>query len=85
MVTVRAVATLPRLIGLAFPLLPDGGRLVAWKRGDLDDELAAGERALEALGGGTIEVEAVAVPALADHCLVVVRKAPAAGAGNRLR
>jgi 16S rRNA (guanine527-N7)-methyltransferase len=80
-VTVRAVAAMPRLIGLAFPLLRPGGRLVAWKRGDLDDELADGERALEALGGGAIDVEPVALPALADHRLVVVTKSAAGGRG----
>ena len=52
-VTVRAVATLAELVELAFPLLEPGGTLVAWKRGDLDGELAAAERAIDALGGGS--------------------------------
>ena len=40
-VTAWAVASTADLVELAFPLLTDGGRLVAWKRGDLGDELAA--------------------------------------------
>lgn len=77
-VTVRAVAALAELVELAFPLLPQGGRLIAWKRGALDDELAAGRRAIAALGGGSLEVQRVAVPELADHRLVVATKsAPA--------
>ena len=70
-VTVRAVASTPELVELAFPLLEPGGCLVAWKRGDLDAELAAAERAIDALGGGTIEVRPVAVDGLDGHRLIV--------------
>ena len=70
-ITVRAVAGLAELVELAFPLLEPGGCLVAWKRGDLDLELAAAERAIDALGGGSIEVRPVAVDGLDRHCLVV--------------
>ncbi len=70
-VTVRAVASLAELVELAFPLLEPGGALVAWKRGDLDDELAAAERAIDALGGGSLEVRPVAVEGLDRHRLVV--------------
>jgi 16S rRNA (guanine527-N7)-methyltransferase len=70
-VTVRAVAGLAELVELAFPLLEPGGVLVAWKRGDIDAELAAADRAIEALGGGSIEVRPVAVDGLAGHRLVV--------------
>ncbi len=47
-VTARAVASTADLVELAFPLLARGRRLVAWKRGDLDGELAAAARAAEA-------------------------------------
>jgi 16S rRNA (guanine(527)-N(7))-methyltransferase RsmG len=40
-VTARAVAALPDLVELAFPLLQRGGVLVAWKRGEIGSELAA--------------------------------------------
>jgi len=80
-VTARAVAALPDLVELAVPLLGPGGILVAWKRGDLTGELDAGRRALDALGGGRVELHPVELPALAGHALVVVTaegQAPAA-------
>ena len=70
-VTVRAVASLADLVELAFPLLEPGGTLVAWKRGDLEGELAAAERAIDALGGGSLEIRPVAVEGLDRHRLIV--------------
>jgi 16S rRNA (guanine527-N7)-methyltransferase len=71
-VIARAVANLADLIEMALPLLEPGGILVAWKRGDLAAELAAADRALTALGGGTVEILPVIVPGLPGHQLVVV-------------
>ena len=71
-VTARAVAPLPELVELAVPLLAPGGCLIAWKRGDIGAELAAADRALDALGGGSISVRDVAVDGLDGHRLVVV-------------
>lgn len=79
-VTARAVANLADLVELSFPLLAPGGVLVAWKRGDLAGELAAAERALHAMGGGRLAVNAVVVPGLEGHQLVVAHaggRAPA--------
>ena len=73
-VTARAVAPTADLVELAFPLLARGGRLVAWKRGDLDDELAAARRAMGALGGGRLEVRPVGSSLLPGHVLVVVER-----------
>jgi 16S rRNA (guanine527-N7)-methyltransferase len=70
-VTARAVASLADLVELAFPLLAPTGALVAWKRGDLGDELAAAERAIAALGGGSLDVRRVEVAGLTGHRLVV--------------
>jgi 16S rRNA (guanine527-N7)-methyltransferase len=70
-VTARAVGSLADLVELAFPLLAPGGTLVAWKRGDIAAELAAADRAIAALGGGTLEVLPVAVTGLAEHCLIL--------------
>lgn len=74
-VTARAVATLADLVELAFPLLAPGGSLLAWKRGDLRTELAAAGRAIDALGGGRIQVDEVAVEGLRDHRLVIATPA----------
>jgi hypothetical protein len=45
--------------------------LVAWKRGDIDGELAAAEAAAAALGGGTFEIRTVGVTGLEGHRLVL--------------
>ncbi|MBI2762544.1 MAG: 16S rRNA (guanine(527)-N(7))-methyltransferase RsmG [Chloroflexi bacterium] len=50
-VTARAVGALADLVELGLPLLRRGGRLIAWKRGDLAVELAAAGRAAQAMGG----------------------------------
>jgi len=71
-VTARAVASLADLVELSFPLLTSDGVLVAWKRGDLGEELAAAQRAIRALGGGNLEVRPVVVPGLLDHSLVII-------------
>jgi 16S rRNA (guanine527-N7)-methyltransferase len=73
-VTARAVGSLAELVELAFPLLAVGGRLVAWKRGDIGAEMHAAGRAIGALGGGSITDEAVRVTGLTRHRLVVVTK-----------
>lgn len=79
-VLARAVAPLAELAELAFPLLVEGGVLVAWKRRtSLDEELAALEAALPALGGGRIDVIDAHVPGEPDHVLVIVeRRGPVA-------
>jgi 16S rRNA (guanine527-N7)-methyltransferase len=83
-VTARAVASLAELVELAFPLLRLGGWLVAWKRGEvaheLGDELHVAERAAEALGGGTFDVEDAGVSALPGHRLVFIQKDRPTGA-----
>lgn len=73
-VTARAVGSLAELVELAFPLLAVGGRLIAWKRGDIAPELLPARRAVDALGGGLIDEEQVRVTGLAGHRLVVVTK-----------
>jgi 16S rRNA (guanine527-N7)-methyltransferase len=73
-VTARAVAPLAELVELAFPLLAPGGVLLAWKRGNLDAELAAAERAIDALGGGSTEARPVRIAGLDGHCLVLVHR-----------
>jgi 16S rRNA (guanine527-N7)-methyltransferase len=73
-VTARAVASSADLVELAFPLLVPGGALIAWKRGDLDGELAAARRAVEALGGGTLDRRPVTVRGLEGHELVIATR-----------
>jgi len=77
-VTARAVASLPELVELAFPLLLPGGLLVAWKRHGIDAELGAGRRAIDALGGGDLETRPTAWAGLDGHILVLARRGPRA-------
>lgn len=79
-VIARAVGELGELVELAFPVLEPGGILVAWKRGDIELELAAAQRAMAAMGGGSIELRRVDVPGLDRHCLVVATARGAAPA-----
>jgi 16S rRNA (guanine527-N7)-methyltransferase len=73
-VLARAVAALPELVELAFPLLARGGMLIAWKRGDMAAEVAAATRATNALGGGSLQISDVSVSGLKDHRLVIITK-----------
>ena len=73
-VTARAIGTLAELIELAFPLIARGGALVAWKGGALGAELVAAGRALDALGGGRVELVEARVEGLDGHRLAVVTK-----------
>jgi 16S rRNA (guanine527-N7)-methyltransferase len=74
-VAARAVGNTAELVELAFPLLAPAGSLIAWKRGDLAEELAAARRAIDALGGGTLDVLEVGIDALPGHRLVVATRA----------
>lgn len=74
-VTARAVGPLEDLVELAMPLLAPGGALVAWKRGAIDDELAAASRAAHVLGASDPDVAPVeGIEELRGHLLVTVRK-----------
>jgi 16S rRNA (guanine527-N7)-methyltransferase len=78
-VTARAVAGLGELVELALPLLAPGGHLLAWKRGDIAAELAAGGRAAAALGGGLPVLHShpdsfAAAAGISGHGIVVIRK-----------
>jgi 16S rRNA (guanine527-N7)-methyltransferase len=75
--TARALSSTADLVELAFPLLAPGGTLVAWKRGDLTAELAAGRRAIDALGGGALDVVHIDVRGLDGHRLVMATRSDA--------
>ena len=88
LVTARAVASLADLVELALPLLEPGGELLAWKSGDpanpggFGAEVEAAERAIAALGGDRIMIDAslgsrdqdgsAGLAAIAHHRLVLV-------------
>jgi 16S rRNA (guanine527-N7)-methyltransferase len=71
--TARAVGRLAQLVALALPALARGGRLVAWKRGDVDTEVDAAAPVVRRLGGA-ITIHDPGVAALPGHRLVVVTR-----------
>jgi 16S rRNA (guanine527-N7)-methyltransferase len=70
----RAVAPLPTLAEYCLPLTRLGGRWLAPKGAQIDEELRGAERALTLLGGRLLSVEAVLVAAGPPRALVVVEK-----------
>ncbi len=85
-VLARAVGPLADLVEVALPLLRPGGLLIAWKRGDLDEELTAAARAAAALGGGSpvdlpVPVAALAAAGLDGHRLIGVARERGVPAG----
>ncbi|HWG95240.1 MAG TPA: 16S rRNA (guanine(527)-N(7))-methyltransferase RsmG [Mycobacteriales bacterium] len=77
----RAVAPLDRLAGWTLPLLREGGRLVALKGASAEEELAAADDALRALGGRDARVvELGDEAALTASRAVVVERGPAPAA-----
>jgi 16S rRNA (guanine527-N7)-methyltransferase len=78
LVLCRAVAALPALVELGLPFNAAGGRLVAWKKGDISRELEESRKAVAALGGRFGKIVAVDIDVLRDgRCLVVVEKVEA--------
>ncbi|MHB2016644.1 MAG: 16S rRNA (guanine(527)-N(7))-methyltransferase RsmG [Candidatus Xenobia bacterium] len=58
----KAVAPLNILIELAFPLLRNGGVLIAWKGPAVETELQEAANALEVLGGRVLEIQDYKLP-----------------------
>jgi 16S rRNA (guanine527-N7)-methyltransferase len=77
-VTVRAVGSLAQVVELSLPLVSEGGLMVAWKREEERQGLAAELRdagsVIRACGGGRLEVVASTAASLPGHRLVVVPK-----------
>jgi 16S rRNA (guanine527-N7)-methyltransferase len=75
LVLCRAVAALPALVELGLPFAAIGGRLVAWKKGDIRGEVEKSRKAVAVLGGAFGRMVAVDIGGLRDdRCLVVIEK-----------
>ncbi len=75
-VTARALSALPTLLEYCTPFARLGGYVVAPKKGDLANEIAAGERAAETLGAHLLPPISITVPPLDDgRVLLVARQA----------
>jgi 16S rRNA (guanine527-N7)-methyltransferase len=72
LVTARAVAALPTLLEYCCPFVRVGGRVIAPKKGNLEDEIAAGTKAATLLGAQLLAPIAVTIPPLADGRVLLV-------------
>ena len=71
----RAVAALPVLVELCLPFAVMGGMFIAYKKGDISDEVAKAQNAVGILGGETPRLKSVANELLNDgRCLVKIKK-----------
>ncbi|CAA9540412.1 MAG: 16S rRNA (guanine(527)-N(7))-methyltransferase [uncultured Thermomicrobiales bacterium] len=83
--TARAVSSIPSLMELGLPLLKRGGYLLLSKGPDIDEELEAGVRAGEILGGTVMEASFLpeAGTSIATQLVIVEKTAPTPGAYPR--
>lgn len=74
-VAARAVAHLPILCEYCLPLCHVGGRMVALKGQEAQEEAEESQEALDILGGALVEIKAVALPDLGSgHHLIAIDK-----------
>ncbi len=75
----RAVALLPALVELALPFCAVGGLFIAWKKGDIKEELEQSPKAIDVMGGRLKAVMPVNPELFDDHrCLVIIEKTKSA-------
>ena len=75
-VTSRAVAPLDRLLTWSFPLVRQGGELVAMKGSAIHEEIERATRTLRKLGAGAVRVELLGVDVVDPPTTVVHVEAP---------
>jgi 16S rRNA (guanine527-N7)-methyltransferase len=68
----RALAPLPTLVEFTLPFVTVGGGVVAWKKGDIEDEIEGASKAIEVLGGKLREVRAIELEGLNDGRVLVI-------------
>ena len=84
-VTARAVAPLGKLAAWCLPLVVEGGLMLAMKGASVEEELAASERELRALGAEEWHVHELGVDELAQPTTVVSIVAGRAARGSQHR
>lgn len=73
LITSRAFTRLDRFVSLASPLLAEGGRIIAMKGDDAEDEIGGINETLKALGFAVAEIHRYTLPSgMGDHALVVI-------------
>jgi 16S rRNA (guanine527-N7)-methyltransferase len=71
----RAVAKLNTLSEYCLPLINVGGMFIAYKAGEIEDELKQAEKAINILGGKIQEIKRINLPNnLGDRTLIIIKK-----------
>ncbi len=70
----RAVAPLPTLLEYTLPLLKVGGKLVAYKGSNVQEEIVSSSKALDTLKGKIIEKVDTCLPNGDYRCILIVQK-----------
>lgn len=68
----RAVASLTPLAELALPLCRVGGKFVAWKKGEIGQEVDSAKKAIEILGGKLSHVKRVDLEEFSDERYLII-------------
>ncbi len=68
----RAVAVLPTLVELTLPLCHIGGRFVAQKKGEIDQEINEAKKAIVALGGKLDQINRIELDEFDDERYLVI-------------
>jgi len=75
LVVSRAVAPMSALIEMTLPFCRIGGKLVAHKKGEIEQEIEKANRAIDIMGGKFARMEKVDIEELGEErCLVVIEK-----------
>jgi len=72
LVVSRAVALLPTLVELTLPFCQIGGRFIAQKKGEIDQEISKAEKAIAALGGRLDQIRKIELSEFADVRYMVI-------------
>jgi 16S rRNA (guanine527-N7)-methyltransferase len=68
----RAVASLPALVELTLPFCTAGGRFVAQKKGDIEQEVKQSYKAIAAMGGRLREIRLIELEELDDKRYLII-------------
>jgi len=72
LVVSRAVASLPTLVELALPFCHMGGKFIAQKKGQIEQELVQAGKAIDVFGGELSQVKKVELEELSDERYLVI-------------
>ena len=72
LVLARGLAPMPTLAELTIPFCKIGGKFVAYKKGDIKEEMQQAKRAISTMGGKIIEIKPVGLSEFPDNRVLVV-------------